>query len=89
MVDIIVAIVVGVASVLGVVLTNKNSNDKVQAQIKTQQAVTDEKIEELTREVHKHNEFAERIPVLEEKAHSQSHRIDSLEKKVDNINKSA
>ena len=43
------------------------------------QAVTDTKIEELTREVRYHNGFAERLPVLEEKMKVANHRIDDLE----------
>ena len=43
------------------------------------QAVTDTKIEELTREVREHNNFAKRVPVLEEKAKVADHRISDLE----------
>ena len=46
------------------------------------QAVTDTKLEELTREVRKHNNFAERMPVLEEKITVANHRIDDLEEKT-------
>jgi uncharacterized membrane protein YecN with MAPEG domain len=45
----------------------------------THQAVTDTKIEELTREVRAHNHFAERIPVVEEQIRVINHRIDDLE----------
>lgn len=51
------------------------SDQKLDAKLEKYQAVTDEKISELTREVRKHNNFAERLPVLEEK-------ISALEKKV-------
>ena len=51
------------------------SDQKLEAKLEKYQAVTDEKISELTREVRKHNNFAERLPVLEEK-------ISALEKKV-------
>ena len=51
--------------------TNSKSNDKMQAEMKAQfekaQAVTDIKIEELTREVREHNNFAKRVPLLEQK----------------------
>ena len=43
------------------------------------QTVTDVKIEELTREVRKHNSFAEKIPVIEEQIKVANHRIDDLE----------
>ena len=45
------------------------------------QAVTDTKLDELTREVRKHNNFAERIPVIEEQIKVANHRIEDLEKK--------
>lgn len=51
------------------------SDQKLDAKLEKYQAVTDEKISELTREVRKHNNFAERMPVLEEK-------INALEKRV-------
>lgn len=73
------AIVVGVLSLIGVMITNNRSNNKMQQEMKTSQAVTDEKINELTREVRKHNDFAERIPVLEEKIKVTNHRLSDLE----------
>jgi primosomal protein N'' len=60
-------------------ITNNRSNNKMQQEMKTSQAVTDEKINELTREVRKHNDFAERIPVLEEKIKVTNHRLSDLE----------
>ena len=72
-------IIVGFLSFLGVVITNKRYNDNIQNNMKTAQAVTDEKISELTREVRLHNDFAERIPVIEEKIRVVNHRIDNLE----------
>ena len=50
--------------------------------MKTQQAVTDTKIDELTREVRQHNNFAQRVPVLENKVQVADHRIRDLEDKV-------
>ncbi len=73
------AIVVGLLSLLGVIITNNKSNNKMQNDIKTAQAVTDERISELTREVRMHNDFATRIPVLEEKIDVANHRIADLE----------
>lgn len=75
----IATIVVGLLSLLGVVITSKRYNDNIQNNMKTAQAVTDEKISELTREVRLHNDFAERIPVIEEKIRVVNHRIDNLE----------
>lgn len=79
---IIVALVTGGLSLLGVVLSNRAVYNKTQAMQQTAQAVTDTKLEELTREVRKHNGFAERIPVLEEKIAEANHRIEDLEAKT-------
>lgn len=62
---IIVALITGGLSLVGVILTNMASNRKVEASLKTSQAVTDTKIEELTREVREHNNFAKRMPIVE------------------------
>jgi hypothetical protein len=77
--DIIVAIIVGGLSLVGVILTNASSNKKVESKIETAQAVTDTKIEELTREVREHNNFARRVPVVEEQIVGIKHRLDELE----------
>lgn len=79
MTDIIVAIIVGGLSLVGVILTNASSNKKVESKIETAQAVTDTKIEELTREVREHNNFARRVPVVEEQIVSINRRLDELE----------
>lgn len=65
MTEVIVALIMGGASIIGVVLSNKNSNRKIEEQLKISQAVTETKLEELTREVREHNEFARRMPVVE------------------------
>ena len=79
MTDIIVAIIVGGLSLVGVILTNASSNKKVTNKIETVQAVTDTKIEELTREVREHNNFARRVPVVEEQIADINRRLDGLE----------
>ena len=79
MTDIIVALIVGGLSLLGVILTNASSNKKVTNKIETVQAVTDTKIEELTREVREHNNFARRVPVVEEQIVDINRRLDGLE----------
>ncbi len=73
------AVIVGILSLVGVMITNSRSNTKMQQEMKTSQAVTDEKINELTREVRRHNDFAQRIPVLEEKIKVTNHRLSDLE----------
>jgi len=82
--SIIVAIITGGLSLLGVIITNSQSNKKIESQLMKQQAVTDTKLENLTREVRLHNNFAQRIPVIEEQIKVANHRIDDLEKKGDN-----
>ena len=76
---IIAAIITGVLSLVGVVISNIASNAKMSKGLEKAQAVTDTKIEELTREVREHNNFAKRVPVLEEKAKVADHRISDLE----------
>ena len=77
--EIIVAIVTGVATVIAVVLTNSRNSRDMDAKLEKAQAITDTKIEELTREVRIHNGFAQRIPVLEEKMSVANNRIKDLE----------
>lgn len=62
---IIVAIITGGLSLIGVVISNISSNHKVEASLEKAQAVTDTKLEELTREVREHNNFAKRMPIVE------------------------
>ena len=66
---------------VGVVFSNMSSNKKIENALTTQQAVTDTKLEELTREVRAHNNFAQRVPVLEEQMKVANHRIEDLERK--------
>lgn len=73
------SVLVGLLALLGVVITNNKSNKKVQDKLNVSQAVTDTKIDELTREVRLHNNFAEKIPVIDEQIKVINHRIDDLE----------
>lgn len=77
----VASIVVGGLSLVGVIITNNSSNRKVEAKITTAQAVTDCKIDELTREVREHNNFARRMPVVEEQIKVINHRLSDLEQK--------
>ena len=79
--SIITAIITGGLDLIGVVFSNISSNKKIETTLHTQQAVMDTKIEELTREVRSHNNFAQRMPVVEEQIKVINHRIDDLEKK--------
>lgn len=76
---IIVALITGGLSLLGVIITSNKTTRDVQAKLDKQQAVTDTKLEELTREVREHNNFARRVPVLEEQIKVANHRIEDLE----------
>ena len=78
-----VAIISGGLALLGVIITSISTSRNVTAQLERNQAVIDTKIEELTREVRLHNNFAERIPVMEQKIKLINHRIDDLEHSVE------
>ena len=70
-----------IGSVLVAVISAVTTRTAVTHKLETAQAVTDTKIEELTREVRKHTNFAERVPVMEEQIKVANHRIEDLEKK--------
>lgn len=66
--SVIVALISGLLTLMGVLIANSRT-----------QAVTDTKLEELTREVREHNNFAKRMPVVEEQIRVINHRIEDLE----------
>ena len=66
--SVIAALITGAITLIGVMSANSRS-----------QAVTDTKLEELTREVREHNNFARRVPILEEQMKVANHRIADLE----------
>ena len=66
--SIIIALITGGLTLIGVLVSNSKA-----------QAVTETKMEELTREVREHNNFAKRMPVVEEQIRAINHRIDDLE----------
>lgn len=77
---IMVSIITGGLSLLGIIITNVSSNRKIEHQLEVHQAVTEAKLENLTAEVRKHNDFAVKIPVLEQ-------RITSCEMDIKEIKK--
>jgi hypothetical protein len=77
---ILVALITGSLSLVGVVITCLATARKNETSMKISQAVTDTKIEELTREVRLHNGFAQRMPVVEEQIKVINHRLTDLEK---------
>ena len=76
---IIVAIITGGLSLVGVVISSIASTRRMDSNLKTSQAVTETKLDELTREVREHNNFARRMPVVEEQIKVINHRISDLE----------
>lgn len=79
---IIVALITAAATILAVVVQNRATQAKVTSELEKHQAVTDTKLDELTREVREHNNFARRMPVVEEQIKVINHRISDLEAKT-------
>lgn len=73
------ALITGGLSLAGVIVSNLLAARKTEAAMRINQAVTDTKLEELTREVRSHNNFAQRMPVVEEQIKGMNHRISDLE----------
>ena len=78
--SIIVAIITGGISLIGTVFTILTANRKVEENLKISQAVTDTKIEELTREVRAHKNFAQRMPVVEHAVETLTDGVNELRK---------
>ena len=77
---ILVAVITGGLSLVGVVITCLATASKTERSQAVAQAITETKIDELTREVRAHNGFAEKIPVLQNEVKELKHRVDKLEK---------
>lgn len=71
MTEVIAAVVTGIITLTGVLIANSKS-----------QAITDTKLDELTREVREHNTLIARVPILEEQLKVANHRIEDLENEV-------
>lgn len=82
---VLVAIISGALTLIGtvvtVVSTSRKQGRSFSEAFAVHQAVTNEKIDTLTREVQRHNGFAERIPVLEERVDAIKERLDGMDKK--------
>lgn len=78
-----VALITAAATIIAVAIQNKVTQAKVTSELEKHQAVTDTKLDELTREVREHNNFARRMPVVEEQIKVANHRISDLERKVE------
>lgn len=77
--SIVVALITGGMSLIGVMLTGRQQAREIDHKLDKQQAVTNTKLDELTREVREHNNFARRVPVLEEQMKVANHRLQDLE----------
>lgn len=77
---IVVAIISGILTLAGTIITVVAGMSKTAKNIEIVQAVTNEKLNSLTEEVKKHNEFGQRIPILEERITNLNQRVDQLEK---------
>lgn len=71
-------IITGVLALVGVIITNSSSNRKIEHQLEVSQAITDTKLENLTEEVRKHNNFAVKIPVVEQRLLNCENNIQSI-----------
>ena len=80
---VIVALIGAISTVIGVILTNRSMLEKQAIQMDKQLAVhearTNERLDELTREVREHNDFAKKVPVIQEQVNTIMHRVDTLE----------
>lgn len=77
----VVAFITGGLSLLGVLVSGFATARKNENAIRISQAVTDTKIDELTREVREHNNFARRMPVVEHEIKVINHRLTQLEQR--------
>lgn len=76
---ILAALITGGLALIGVIITSVSGNRSMQSRLEKNQAVTDTKLDELTREVREHNGFARRMPVIEHEIRVINHRIEDLE----------
>ena len=74
------SLITGLLSLAGVMLSNLLSDRRRENALRTAQAVTDEQLRQLTREVREHNNFARRMPVVEEQIKVINHRLEDLER---------
>ena len=77
---ILASLITGGLSLLGVIISGLATARKNENAVRISQAVTDTKIDELTREVREHNGFARRMPVVEEQIKVINHRLTDLER---------
>ena len=76
---VISSVITGVLALVGVIITDRRSSDKVLRGLERSFAVSQEKVDALTREVREHNNFARRLPVVEEQLRDMERRMRDLE----------
>ena len=76
---ILTALITGGLALVGTIISNKSTENKIHQQLLVNQAVYDTKLEELTREVREHNNFARRMPVVENDIEHIKQEIHNLE----------
>ena len=81
------SVFVGVLTFVGVVITNRKSNTEIEKKLEIAQAVQNTKIEELTREVREHNNFAKRMPTVENEIKHIHEETSHLEKEISHLRK--
>lgn len=77
---IISALITGGLSLAGVIISNVMSNRKIEHKLEISQAISNTKLEGLTEEVRKHNNFAEKIPSMQTEINTLKHDVDQLKK---------
>lgn len=81
-VSIIVALIGGICGIISAIIAAMMAANKTATEMRVAQAVTNTKIDSLTGEVQRHNNFAQRMPALEEKIESINDRLKTVEQKV-------
>lgn len=76
---VIAALIAAAASIVSNIILSRRQAAEMDHKLEVRQAITDTKNDELTREVREHNNFARRVPVLEEQIKVANHRISDLE----------
>ena len=75
---VVTALITGGLALIGVIITNMSSHKSIENALKINQAVTDTKLEALTDEVRKHNNFAVRVPIIEKDIEFLKHEVEEM-----------
>lgn len=80
--SILCALITGVMTLIGAIMSNRFTANKLQHDLQLNQRVMETRMDELTREVREHNNFARRMPVVEEQIKVINHRLEDLERRA-------